>query len=114
MLIEVLKKISKSEVCTMNKVIQKLEDKLVHYNISELYQIPEDGYLIHDRFFVNSEFFFTFKTVVVKQQIRALCHVSDDKIIIIDYIYKKNSKMKYYKDFEKEVILYCKNKAKAS
>lgn len=109
MLVENNKKICKSDVHTMNKVIKKLESKLVNYNISELYQRPEDGYLIHDRFFVNSKFFFTFKAVVVKQQIRVLCYVSNEKVIIINYIFKTNSKIKYHEDFRKFANAYYSN-----
>ena len=107
-------KIQKSEKNVIEIAAKRLSEHLDNYQNVDIKKLHVDDYLIHKRFVVNGKFFFIFKTVIVKQQLRLLCFLDDDMLIIIEYYIKKDPKRKYYEDFKAKANAYslrvCNNK----
>ena len=99
-------KTRKSEENTLKIGTKKLSEHLEKYKDVDIRKLPVDDYLIHKRFVVNGNYFFIFKTVIVKLQLRLLCYIKDDTLIIIEYYIKKDPRKKYYEDFKVKARKY--------
>ena len=97
-------KMRKNEMNMIEEAIKRLDAHLTNYQNVDIKKLRVDDYLIHKRFVVNGEFFFIFKTVIVKQQLRLLCFYDGDSIVVIERYIKKNPRIKYYEEFK--IIAY--------
>lgn len=96
---------------SVDLAIQRLDNHLKNYEGQNIREIKNQDYLIHDRYMIHNEFFFTFKSVNMNQQIRLLCYLDDknDEIVLISFFIKKQRKVKYYNMFKKEAEKYYYN-----
>ena len=94
--------IEKSARKAVNAGIDRLKERLKTVEGQNIQLLPNSDYLIHERYYVHKEFFFTYKSKIENHQLRLLCWFDqkNQMIVIITCISKKKTKEKYYRDFE--------------
>lgn len=83
--------------------IEQLTEHLRSVEGQNIQCLPNSTYLIHERYYVHKEFFFTYKLKTENNQLRLLLWFDQDNqsIVLIAYFIKKQTHSKYYNEFQK-------------
>lgn len=93
-------KVKKQDRAMLDIGTKRLMDHISNYTFDDIKRMRVDDYLVHKKFIENGQYFIIFKTAVVKQQLRLLCHITEDEVTVVDFYVKKDSRYKYYNDFK--------------
>ena len=93
--------VEKSARKAVNAGVEQLKKRLMSVEGQNIQLLPNSDYLIHERYYVKNEFFFVYKLKAQDCQTRLLLWLDQkhQTVVLIAYLIKKKTKMKYYQDF---------------